>query len=166
MSVNAVDTYFKAQLNAGGGLAVLDAVVEAHTSPLPTTVTLPNNKLYVYLLAERVVTDHPEYSGPLGFRRKHYAPYAFTIWKTLLPTEAALDGFKPYVRGLTSFLTTLGGNIPIVDPVTSVGSYLTHIGESFQEQYWMPPFISTMRSVIARCKVGFDLYERTFGHDG
>jgi hypothetical protein len=123
---------------------------------------MPDGKLYVYLRPERVVKDHWTYSGPNGpnsFRRNHYAPYAFIVWRAALPTEAEAEAWPAYLDAFKTFLTTIGGNIPITDPVTNRGSYLTHLGETFTEQVFATPFISTMRSVVLSRKISADLWE-------
>ncbi len=168
MSANAVNQYFKALLNTSnsGGPVLLNGLpANAHIARMLTAIGAPDNLVHVDLNPERVVKDHPEYSGPHGFRRNHYAPYAFTVWMVFSPDEAALEAWPSYIGALKSFLTSLGGNIPIVDPTTSVGSYLTHMGEQFSEQNFPPPFVSNMRAVVMRTKLSVDLWERTFASD-
>jgi hypothetical protein len=85
-----------------------------------------------------------------------------TVLKPLPPTEAGMQGFPILVDLLKSIVRGWAAGLPIglTDPATGANSYITLIGEQFTTRYYRPAVVSTMRSVLARCDLGADLWEQ------
>ena len=154
MSDYGVLQWLKGELVGASPLANFGAF-DVDIIPPPTITQLTVSPPRVYIWPTRVRERLPHMGGGQG-ERETTTPLSVTVRGVYTPDDPNIEKFPALVDAVKHAMRAAmftHSNIPIVDALTDVGSYLIKFAEEIDSEYVPPRIMSTNRPVPLVCKM-------------